>query len=50
MKTKSKPWTPQVGWLNPDFKYVPSNRTNILARFRAMGWVPPTEAKGKVAE
>ena len=45
MKAKSKVRTPQVGWRNPDWKYTPSNRTNILARFKAMGWVPPSEAR-----
>lgn len=48
MKAKSKTRTPQAGWRNPNFKYVPSNRTNILARFRAMGWTPPSEVKGEV--
>jgi hypothetical protein len=31
--------------LNPNWKYVPAASTNILERFRAMGWVPPSEAK-----
>jgi hypothetical protein len=50
VKAKPKVRTPQVGWLNPDWKYIPANRTNILARFRAMGWTPPSEAKGGAAE
>lgn len=49
MKAKPKVRTPQVGWRNPDWKYIPSNSTNILARFKAMGWTPPSEVKEKAA-
>jgi hypothetical protein len=35
--------------LNPDWKYVPAASTNILDRFRAMGWVPPSEVKNEKA-
>ena len=31
--------------LNPDWKYVPAEYSNILDRFRAMDWVPPSEVK-----
>lgn len=31
--------------LNPNWRYVPAADTNIMERFRAMGWVPPSEAK-----
>jgi len=31
--------------LDPNWKYIPAAATDILARFRAMGWVPPSEAK-----
>jgi hypothetical protein len=31
--------------LNPNWRYVPAASTNIMDRFRAMGWVPPSEAK-----
>jgi hypothetical protein len=31
--------------LNPNWRYVPAAFTNIMDRFRAMGWVPPSEAK-----
>ena len=31
--------------LNPNWRYVPAASTNIMERFRAMGWVPPSEAK-----
>lgn len=34
-----------IGLLDPNWKYTPSFATDILARFRAMGWVPPSEAK-----
>jgi hypothetical protein len=47
VKAKMKLRTPQVGWRNPDWKYVPANRTDILARFRAMGWTPPSESKSE---
>jgi len=46
VKAKQKLRTLPTGWRNPEFKYVSSNDTNILARFRAMGWVPPSEARG----
>jgi hypothetical protein len=43
---------PQQTWvatrtslLNPNWHYVPSVSTNIMERFRSMGWVPPSEAK-----
>jgi hypothetical protein len=32
---------------NPKFQYVPSANTDILKRFRATGWVPPSELKDK---
>jgi hypothetical protein len=35
-----------VNLLNPQFKYVPAAKTDILKRFRDMGWVPPSEKKG----
>lgn len=31
--------------MNPNWRYVPAASTNIMERFRAMGWVPPSEAK-----
>jgi hypothetical protein len=31
--------------LNPNWRYVPAASTNIMDRFRAMGWVPPSEVK-----
>lgn len=30
---------------NPNFKYVPASSTDIMKRFREMGWVPPSELK-----
>jgi hypothetical protein len=38
--------TKPVTLLNPQFKYVPAAKTDILKRFRDMGWVPPSEKKG----
>jgi hypothetical protein len=37
--------TQRASLLNPNWRYVPAASTNILERFRAMGWVPPSEAK-----
>jgi hypothetical protein len=58
MSSKSKETTMQApqhqqpSWLairpsllNPNWRYVPAASTNIMDRFRAMGWVPPSEAK-----
>jgi hypothetical protein len=36
---------PVYNILDRRFKYVPASKTNILKRFRAMGWVPPSERK-----
>ena len=35
----------RIGLLDPSWKYIPAASTNILERFRAMGWVPPSEKK-----
>jgi hypothetical protein len=35
----------QPNLLNPNWKYIPAAQTNILQRFKDMGWVPPSEAK-----
>lgn len=32
--------------LDPRFKYIPAAKTDIVKRFRAMGWVPPSEKRG----
>jgi hypothetical protein len=45
-QTQQSTWLAQrSSLLNPNWKYVPAASTNILERFRAMGWVPPSEAK-----
>ncbi len=31
--------------LDPLFRYVPSNQTDIRATFRRLGWVAPSERK-----
>lgn len=28
-----------------NFKYIPSIKTDIVKRFRKMGWVPPSETR-----
>jgi hypothetical protein len=33
---------PRPGWV-----YVPAEKTDILARFKKLGWVPPTEEKNE---
>ena len=30
---------------DPDFVYVPAANTDIVKRFRAMGWTPPSELR-----
>jgi hypothetical protein len=37
--------TRQARLLNPDFKYVPASKTDIVKRFRDLGWIPPSELK-----
>lgn len=32
--------------LDKRFKYIPAAKTDIVQRFRAMGWVPPSEKRG----
>lgn len=39
----------RIGLLDPNWEYIPAASTDILARFRAMGWVPPSEAKNAKA-
>lgn len=36
--------------LNPNWRYIPAAQTDILKRFRDMGWVPPSELKAKQGE
>jgi len=40
---KTQPTRPNL--LDPKWKYVPAAATDVLARFKSMGWVPPSEAK-----
>ncbi len=35
----------RIGLLDPTWQYVPAASTNILERFRLLGWVPPSEVK-----
>ena len=42
--TQAQPTKP-VSILDPRFKYTPAAKTDILKRFRAMGWVPPSEKR-----
>jgi hypothetical protein len=38
--------TPAVtGLMDPNWVYIPSWQTDIVRRFKAMGWVPPSELK-----
>lgn len=47
---KQPTWLQQrASLLNPDWEYIPAASTDILARFRAMGWVPPSEVKNEKA-
>ena len=47
MKTKLKPPI-NGGVTDPRFKYIPAAHTDILAAFRAMGWVPPSQKRREV--
>jgi hypothetical protein len=38
---KEKPKTSY--WNDKNWKYIPSVSTDVMARFKAMGWVPPSE-------
>jgi hypothetical protein len=33
----------EPSWKNPKYIYVPAVATNILARFKTLGWKPPSE-------
>ena len=47
-QTQQPAWPqPRPSLLNPAWKYIPAASTNIMERFRAMGWVPPSEAKNE---
>jgi len=35
-------------WHIKEWKYVPACSTNVLERFKATGWTPPSEHKGNV--
>lgn len=37
--------TKRGGLLNPDFKYTPSNRTDVRETWIKHGWTPPTKNK-----
>ena len=41
---------PKVPVTAPEFKYVNSAQTNVLARFKALGWTPPSEVKEKASK
>jgi hypothetical protein len=41
----NKKQQPMPSVLNPKWQYVPASSTDVLARFRSLGWVPPTEKK-----
>jgi hypothetical protein len=40
---------PAPSVLDPEWKYTPASSTNVLQRFKAMGWVPPSEKKNAAA-
>jgi hypothetical protein len=35
----------QPNLMDPQFKYIPAASTNVMQRFKALGWVPPSEKK-----
>lgn len=43
---KTKQDKPQAPWIfDPNFKYIPSSKTNIVETFKRLGWVPPSEVQ-----
>ena len=34
---------PPISILNPEFRYTKSEHTDLRARFKRMGWRPPSE-------
>jgi hypothetical protein len=43
MKTNKK--KPEAKCFDKDWKYITSHKTNILDRFKKLGWIPPSELK-----
>jgi len=35
---------------NPNFNYIPANKTDVTQTWRKAGWVPPTTIKGYFAK
>jgi hypothetical protein len=33
----------EPSWRNPNWKYTPAKYTDILKRFKALGWIPSTQ-------
>jgi len=33
----------EPNWKNPKYVYIPAVATNILQRFKTLGWKPPSE-------
>ena len=31
--------------LNPDWQYIPANKTNVADTWRKFGWLPPSKTK-----
>jgi hypothetical protein len=40
-----KPKKEVAHFQNPHWEYVPSLSTNVMQRFKALGWTPPSENK-----
>jgi hypothetical protein len=32
-------------WKDPNWSYIPSASTNVLKRFKSLGWNPPSESR-----
>jgi hypothetical protein len=46
LSAQHKPQQANGGLLNPNWKYIPSLKTDIAARFAAeYGWIPPSKGK-----
>jgi hypothetical protein len=44
-KKDAKPQPVRPSLLNPSYKYVPANETNVMNTWKRFGYVPPSEVK-----
>jgi hypothetical protein len=44
---KPEPKGSALFW-NPNWKYIPAVKTDILQRFKEMNWTPPSQREGQL--